>query len=544
MILLLSGRLVSVSGDWIYQVALSVAVYQYGHGRAFLISLIWLVRLIPSLILGPFLGSLADRLGYRRTMILTDLGRMVLVGALALTLNSSTWPIIYPAAFLVSVLGTLFGPASSGIIPSLINSREEQLAANATVLQVGSVALIAGSAVGGVVAGLGYVAPLLLIEAVTFGISALSLSFLRPHPPVRAADESDEEEEDAEESGGYLASFKMLARRPILLFAATVMAVPELVSGAVVVWIVPYAESPHYLNLGPAGVGYLYTAMGVGAVLGGVLAASLGSNLRLDYLLAIAVIVDAAAFGLFGAVSFLIPALVLLVISAMGESVESAVEETLIQQAVPETMIGRAAGTLDSFGYNLMIVGNVLSGFLAAAFGVRTSIIGMSCLSIIVAAYAWWRLYRSTEGQPTAQTLAAIPVFSSISEPVRDWAVRRMTRERYPAGAVIVRQGEEGDRFYIIAKGRAEVIVAGEGEEARRILGPGDFFGEIALLHRVPRTATVRAETALILWELTREDFEELQRRAGQFRESLLETASMRLSEDTAVRLARANFGA
>jgi MFS family permease len=531
-------------------VALGIAVYQYGHGQTFLVSLIWLIRLIPSLIFGPVMGGIADRLGYRRAMMTADLGRMVLVGLLAFMLNSTTWPVIFPIAFVVTTFSTLFSPASSGIIPSIINSREEQLAANAAVLQIGSIALIAGSAIGGAVAAFGYITPLLLIEAATFGVSALSLLFIRTHPPlpslVEEEDEEDEEETASEEYGGYLGTFRMLSRRPILLFAASVLALPELSSGAVVIWIVPYAESHQYLNLGPAGVGYLYAAMGVGAVLGGVVAASLGSSIRLDYLLAIGVIIDAACFGLFGALTLLIPAIIFLAVSSVGETVETAVEETLLQQSVPENMIGRASGTLDSFANNMMIVGNILSGVLAALFGVRNSIVGLSSLIVLVTLYAWWRLFRATEGQPTAQSLATIPVFSAVSESVRVWAVRRMTRERYPAGAVVIRQGDEGDRFYTIAKGRAQVVVAGEGETemVRRTLGPGDFFGEIALLHRVPRTATVRAETPMILWELTREDFEELQRRASEFRESLLETASARLSEDAAVRMARVNFGA
>ena len=282
----------------------------------------------------------------------------------------------------------------------------------------------------------------------------------------------------------------------------------------------------------------------MGAVLGGVAAAFLGSSIRLDYLLAASVFIGGIALAFFGLVTIAIPALIAFLVVGLVETVETAVQETLLQQSVPETMIGRASGTLDSFLFNMMIVGNVVSGLLAATLGVRTSIIGLGVLTVAVTAYSWLRLYWATEGQPTAESLASIPAFASVSQPVREWAVRRMTRERYPAGAVIIRQGEEGDRFYTIARGQAQVIVAGDGEAARRTLGPGDFFGEIALLHNVARTATVRAESKLVLWELTREDFEELQRRASEFRESLMETASMRLNEDTTIRMALANFGA
>jgi MFS family permease len=98
MALLLSGRMISVLGDYLYQIALSVAIYKYSGGATFFVGLFWVVRLVPTLIIGPFVGSFADRIGYRRAMLAADLLRMLLVAVLALILRSSTWPIIYPFA--------------------------------------------------------------------------------------------------------------------------------------------------------------------------------------------------------------------------------------------------------------------------------------------------------------------------------------------------------------------------------------------------------------------------------------------------------------
>ena len=73
-----------------------------------------------------------------------------------------------------------------------------------------------------------------------------------------------------------------------------------------------------------------------------------------------------------------------------------------------------------------------------------------------------------------------------------------------PAGSVIIHEGEEGDRFYVVESGAVEATHAGA---VLSVAGPGEPFGEIALLHGVPRTATVTATEDTVLYALTRDDF-------------------------------------
>ena len=86
----------------------------------------------------------------------------------------------------------------------------------------------------------------------------------------------------------------------------------------------------------------------------------------------------------------------------------------------------------------------------------------------------------------------------------------RMAREDVPAGAGVVEQGDEGDRFYVLLSGMLSVSQEGLGE--RRVLRPGDYFGEVALAMDVPRTASVRAITAAVVASCDRATFDELLR--------------------------------
>ena len=110
--------------------------------------------------------------------------------------------------------------------------------------------------------------------------------------------------------------------------------------------------------------------------------------------------------------------------------------------------------------------------------------------------------------------LSRLPLLAELSPQERAAIAARLRREQFPAGAVIVRQGDVGDAFYIVQSGQAEAVVSTDGQErGQRVMGPGAYFGEIALLMDVPRTATVRALTPLVVYSLGRADFETLLQR-------------------------------
>jgi CRP-like cAMP-binding protein len=105
---------------------------------------------------------------------------------------------------------------------------------------------------------------------------------------------------------------------------------------------------------------------------------------------------------------------------------------------------------------------------------------------------------------PELAMLRSIPIFAPLPEHVAEQLSWHLTALEVPAGAVVIREGDAGDRYYVVAQGTLAVTV---GAEAKRELGPGSSFGEIALLRDVPRTATVTALTDCRLLALERDVF-------------------------------------
>ncbi len=106
-----------------------------------------------------------------------------------------------------------------------------------------------------------------------------------------------------------------------------------------------------------------------------------------------------------------------------------------------------------------------------------------------------------------ADTLKNVPLFAGLSDKERASIASAMRERRYSAGDTVTEEGAGGVGFFVIEEGEAEVTVGGE---SKRTLGPGDYFGEIALLTDSKRTATITASTDMLCWGLTAWEFRPL----------------------------------
>lgn len=135
--------------------------------------------------------------------------------------------------------------------------------------------------------------------------------------------------------------------------------------------------------------------------------------------------------------------------------------------------------------------------------------------------------------------LASIPLFAGSSAEELETLAGLLVRERYAAGEDVVRQGDPGEKLYVVSRGQVEVVLgAGEGERVVNTLGEGDYFGEMALLADAPRAATVRTVVPTDLYSLARADFGELLERDTELREAVEATVAERRAALAAAALA------
>jgi CRP/FNR family transcriptional regulator len=116
-------------------------------------------------------------------------------------------------------------------------------------------------------------------------------------------------------------------------------------------------------------------------------------------------------------------------------------------------------------------------------------------------------VYNCAVAGASADTLKKVPLFAGLDKKELDQIASSMRERRFKAGDTVTQEGAGGVGFFVVEEGEAEVSVGGE---ARGKVGPGDYFGEIALINESPRTATLTARTDMLCYGMTPWDFRPL----------------------------------
>jgi MFS family permease len=481
----------------------AVSIYAYGIGGADAVGLIILLRFVLAGTIAPFAGLLADR--YRRESVLlgSALARIVVIGstAAAILLDANS-VIVYILAIGGTIAATPFRSAQAALTPALARTPNELTAANAVASTFESVALFGGPALAGVL--LAVTRPGIVV-AITVAMLAVAAVFLLRIRGPRAAPKAEMEASTLVSEA--FAGFRTIGRNSQLRVLMGLLAAQTLLFGALQVCIVVLAIEA--LDLGNAGVGYLNSAVGVGAVAGAILAIGLTGTRRLSLAFVVGIVLIGAPLVVLGLWAQTVSALLLLGVVGIGSSVVDVAGLTLVQRAVPEDVLARVFGVIQMLFYASIALGAIVAPPLIDWLGTKGAIMVTGIFLVALTALLAPRLVRidaeATPPKPDElRLLGRIPIFATLPGTTLEHLAGRLTPLRIEPGTVIIEEGDAGDRFYLVAEGQLDV--SADGSRVSQ-LEAGDYFGEIALLRDLPRTATVTASTSVVLYALDREDF-------------------------------------
>src|SRR5262249_987457 len=198
-------------------------------------------------------------------------------------------------------------------------------------------------------------------------------------------------------------------------------------------------------------------------------------------------------------------AIVLLAIVGAANSVEDVAVFTLLQRLVPNQVLTRVLGLVWGLAMGGVAIGSVAAPAVVSALGPRPAFALVGSILPLLALLTYPKLIqidRTIAPAPEVGLVDRVPMFAPLSIATKEQVADCLVPVSVPAGEVVIRAGDPGDRFYIVGEGELDIDAGGRHTTAHA----ADYFGEIALLHDVPRTATVRAAVDSKLYALRRDD--------------------------------------
>jgi hypothetical protein len=503
-------------GIWI-----ALLIYAYAHGGSRAGTIMVLVQLVPCIVLGPYLGSLADRRPPGRILAVGYAAQAITMAVLATAIGAgASAGIVFALAPLTALGITLTRPAQAAILPAVVATPDELTAANVVSGWAFGAAGLVGPALSGLLItwrgpglAVGFMA---LLSAGAFALVA-GLSDVA----AVAATEGSEDNERAEGGrrswrsisraweqarAGARASVSVIGDNPSIRALLYLHTFSFVLLGAVDVLCVVLAAT--YLHLGPGGAGYLNAALGAGALVAGFVIAFLIGRRHLKNTLVGFLGVGVAAIALVNLSTRTAPAVVLIAVVGLSTTVFDVSGRTLLQRSAPSDTVAGLFSVLEALMDAGLALGAVLVQLALALGGIRTALLAPAVAAALLVGALWRRLGRIDDAARVPQVeismLRAIPIFSPLPAPALEGIARELEPVEVPAGVTLFREGDPGDRYYAVASGLVDIKRAGV---LLHTAGRGEGFGEIALIRDVPRRATVTARTDASLYAIGKELF-------------------------------------
>ncbi|MBI5958012.1 MAG: MFS transporter [Chloroflexi bacterium] len=390
------AQAISLLGDWFNTIAIATALSTYTNESGLAISLLLLCRFLPPLLVGPLAGVLLDRLNRKRLLILSDMARAVIVlGFLLADSPEKVW-LIYVLTALQFAVSALFEPGRSALLPALVHEKDI-VPANILGSVTWSVMLAVGGALGGLVAGVFGTPTALVIDSLTFVLSALLIFHVHPREIAGIEPATHAIHPLAD----FLDGWRYARRHPMIASTLLVKAGGSL--GSMDTLMIIYATSLFVVgDKGAISLGILWAAFGLGAVLGPMIFQRFNNDSisRLRQLIVFAFMFGTAGWIIFALAPGLAVVAVALMVKGMG-SIYWTYSASILQRLTDDNYLGRIFA-LDLIGFQASLVTSIIvTGLITDLVGaehVRAVVWGTALISLIPLGI-WWQITLRLPGQ-------------------------------------------------------------------------------------------------------------------------------------------------
>lgn len=494
---LLRAWLLAYTGSWAFTIA--VAVYAFDRSGAGAVAAVTAARLLPAVLAAPVTGRLVDRGERGRVVAWACLVQAACVGVVAtLVFARSSLVLIVVLSAIGSAAATALRPALQASMPALAGTPEELTRATAWWSVIDNGGFLLGAGAGGAaiaLVGAGSVVGAAAVLMAMAGAVAVTL-------PSVSATSADEPGDYAEGLSSLLAGLRAVASSPTLRGPFAIFAGLLLLEGTTDVQLVELSLGK--LHLGNAGPGVLTAVWGAGGLLGSALILPLVRRRGYGLALAAGSIVFAGGLAL-AAINAIPIAIGAMIPAGIGFALVEIAVMALVPRLADDAIVGRVYALSEVLYAGAAGVGALIAPSLISTLGVDGSLAAVGIAfgaGAIVAQRTFARLdYGQEEAGRVRELLRGVSFLAPLPLPRLERLVRAARPVTVPAGATVIRAGESGQEFFVVADGTVEIVEYGRRQ------GPGSGFGEIALIRDVPRTATVRAATDVSLLALTRAVF-------------------------------------
>ena len=487
----------AIAAEWAHFVAFGVFAYETGGASG--VGIAGLVRLLPAALIAPFAASLGDRFPRERFLLATTLLASVALAGSAVAFALDADVLVFAFAALLGIAVTLIRPTLQALLPSLARTPEELIASNAATSTVESLGTLFGPLVAGVLVSAADAGVVFAVGSVTLFLGSLLLARVS----VEGRDPLSPAADEVSTRDVLAAGFRAIVGAPRARLLVALIVAQTFIRGCLNVLIVVAAF--RVLDAGAEAVGYMTAAIGVGGTIGAVGAMRLGGR-RLAVSFGISLVFWGLPIVFIGPWPELALALLMLAVVGAANSVEDVAVFTLLQRLVPDQLLTRVLGAIWALAMGGVAIGSIAAPLLVEALGPRLALVAVGFVLPVLALITYRRLVeidRAVAPAPELELLEQVPMFAPLSVAAKERLAANLVPLSVEAGELVIRAGEQGDRFYIVDEGKLDISAEGLHTTAQA----ADYFGEIALLRDVPRTATVKAIVDSRLFALQRADF-------------------------------------